>query len=130
AGLVHGTSAFGAEIDDGTLRYILAKPVARWRLIIAKFAAAFAAAVVSTLPGVVAAGLVITGTGGLALIAGFTVAVLIASALYGALFLLLSLATRRALIIGLLYVIVWEGALSHVFAGTRVLSVREYALAA
>lgn len=128
SGLVHGTSAFGAELDDGTLRYIMAKPVARWRLVVAKFAAAFAASVASCLPGVIAAGLILLTPDGASLITGFGVAVLIASALYAAVFLLLSLATRRALILGLLYVIVWEGALSRVFVGTRVLSVREYAM--
>lgn len=129
SGLIHGTSAFGTELDDGTLRYILAKPVARWRIVLAKLVTAVAATLVSILPGVIISGLVVFGTVN-RLLLGFSVAVLLASLLYAALFMLLSLATRRALIIGLLYVIVWEGALSRLFAGTRLLSIREYSMAA
>jgi ABC-2 type transport system permease protein len=39
-----------------------------------------------------------------------------------------SLLTRRALIYGLFYVLIWEGLLAGLFAGTRVLSVKQYAL--
>jgi ABC-2 type transport system permease protein len=48
---------------------------------------------------------------------------------YTALFLALSLATSRALIVGLAYVIVWEGVVAALFAGTRIFSVRQHALA-
>lgn len=130
SGLINGTSALGTELDDGTLRYVLAKPVPRWRIIIAKLATAAAATIVSCLPGVLIGGTIVLGTVNHVLLRGFSVAVIVASVLYAGLFMLLSLATRRALIIGLLYVIVWEGALSRLFAGTRVLSIREYSMAA
>jgi ABC-2 type transport system permease protein len=129
AGLVHGTAAFGTELDDGTLRYILAKPVARWRLVAVKLVTAAAATVVSVLPGVVVAAIIVFGTPDHWLLRGFAAAVLVASVLYTAIFLVLSLLTRRALLLGLLYVIAWEGALSRIFSGTRSLSVREYAMA-
>ncbi|MEX2611565.1 MAG: ABC transporter permease subunit [Gemmatimonadota bacterium] len=129
AGLVHGTAAFGTELDDGTLRYILAKPVARWRLVAAKLATAALATVVTVLPGVVVAAVIIFGTPDNWLLRGFAAAVLVGSVLYAAIFLVLSLLTRRALLIGLLYVIAWEGALSRAFSGMRSLSVREYAMA-
>lgn len=127
AGLVYGTTAFGQEIEDGTLGYLLAKPTARWRLIVAKLVAAAAATAVSVLPGVLGAAWLVLGTPFHALAGGFTVGILVASLLYPALFMALSLVTRRALLIGLVYVIGWEGALSRVFAGTRALSVREFA---
>ena len=37
--------------------------------------------------------------------------------------------TSRALVIGLAYVVVWEGVVAGLFAGTRVLSIRQHALA-
>jgi ABC-2 type transport system permease protein len=37
--------------------------------------------------------------------------------------------TSRALIIGLAYVVVWEGVIAGLFAGTRVFSIRQHALA-
>ena len=40
--VLFGTGAFGAEIDDGTILYLLAKPVSRWIVVSAK---AFAAAI-------------------------------------------------------------------------------------
>ena len=48
---------------------------------------------------------------------------------YTAVFLALSLVTSRALIIGLAYVVVWEGVVAGLFAGTRILSIRQHALA-
>jgi ABC-2 type transport system permease protein len=41
----------------------------------------------------------------------------------------LSVVTSRALIAGLLYVFIWEGLLAGLFAGTALLSVRQYVLA-
>ena len=127
ASLVFGTTAFGQEVEDGTLGYLLAKPTARWRIVVTKVAVAAAASVVAILPGVVLTGWVVLGSPVHPLIRGFAVGIPVASLLYAGIFLALSLYTRRALILGLLYVIGWEGALSRVFIGTRALSVREYA---
>ena len=44
-------------------------------------------------------------------------------------FFALSLVTGRALAIGLIYVLVWEGILAGLLEGTRVLSIRQYTLA-
>ena len=50
------------------------------------------------------------------------------SACYVSLFLALSLFTRRALVIGIGYMLVWEGALSVMLPGIANLSIRQYAL--
>ncbi len=129
-GLVHGTAAFGLEIDDGTLRYVLAKPLGRWRIVLVKWAVATAVTVVSVLPGVVIAGWILLGDPTHVLVRGLSAAVLVGGAVYGALFLAFGLLTRRALLLGLLYVLAWEGALASLFLGVRAFSVREYATAA
>lgn len=129
ASLVFGTTAFGQEIEDGTLGYLLAKPTARWRIVVTKLLVAAGASVVAVLPGVWATVWILTGDPTHPLIRGFAVGIAVAAVLYAGVFLALSLYTRRALILGLLYVIGWEGALSRVFIGTRALSVREYATA-
>ena len=54
----------------------------------------------------------------------------VGSLCYVALFLALSLFTRRALVIGIGYSLVWEGALSSLLPGIANLSVRQYALGA
>ncbi|HEY4768716.1 MAG TPA: ABC transporter permease, partial [Candidatus Limnocylindria bacterium] len=51
------------------------------------------------------------------------------SVVYVAVFLALSLITSRALVFGLAYVLIWEGLLAGLFAGTRTLSVRQITLA-
>lgn len=129
ASLVFGTTAFGQEIEDGTLGYLLAKPTPRWRIVLTKLVVAAAASVVAVLPGVWATVWIILGDPAHPLIRGFAVGIAMAALLYAGVFLALSLYTRRALILGLLYVIGWEGALSRVFIGTRALSIREYATA-
>ena len=47
---------------------------------------------------------------------------------YNALFLLLSVLTTRAIAVGLLYLLVWEGLLGTLVPGVRLLSAGQYAL--
>lgn len=48
---------------------------------------------------------------------------------YSALFVALSLVSRRPVLIGLLYVLIWEGLLANLLPGAGVLSVQHYVLA-
>ena len=121
-----GASGIG-EIEDGTLAYSLAKPTARWRLVVTKVFVAVGATLVTILPGIWLAGWIVLDHPPHPIVRGFSVGVTVAALLYCTEFLARSLFTRRALILGLLYVIGWEGSLSRLFAGTRTLSVREYA---
>jgi ABC-2 type transport system permease protein len=125
--LVFGTAAIGAELEDGTAIHLLTKPVARSRIVAAKGLAA--APVTAALLGAttVVTGLLIgAGRGGEALTLAYLVGVVVGSALYVLVFLALSVLTTRALIIGLAYIAIWEGALAGLFEGTRVLSIRQY----
>ncbi|GHJ44021.1 hypothetical protein Cs7R123_13630 [Catellatospora sp. TT07R-123] len=124
--LIVGTGVLGSEIDDGTVVHILTKPIPRSRIILAKLAVAVTvSAVVSAVPMFVAA-VITDGTElGLALAAACAIGALA----YSALFLALSVVTRRPVLLGLLYVVVWEGLLSNVVAGTRSASVQHYVIA-
>ena len=127
--LVVGSGVFGSEIDDGTIAYVLGKPVPRWRIVLTRIVVAAIATAALLVPATVLTGL--AGIGGFdtgRVVFGFTVAVAVGGLLYCALFVALSLTTRRALIVGLIYVVVWEGSLSRLFAGTRALSIREYTM--
>jgi ABC-2 type transport system permease protein len=127
--LVFGTSAIGAELEDGTAIHLLTKPVARWQIVAAKLLAAFPVTAVLVAGSTLATGLLIGGERGTAPITvAFAVASVIGSLLYVAVFLALSIVTSRALIIGLIYVVLWEGLLAGLFEGTRVLSIREYTM--
>jgi ABC-2 type transport system permease protein len=125
--VIVGTSALGSELDDGTIVYLLAKPVARWRIVIVKLLVAWLVTVLLVAPAMTIAAII--GTGDASLAGGFVVATLVGALEYTAVFVALSLITSRALVIGLAYVIVWEGIVAGLFAGTRAVSVRQHAMA-
>lgn len=127
--LVFGTMAIGAELEDGTAIHLLTKPVARWRIVAGKLLAAAPTVIVLMAASTLVTGLVIGGEQGTASVTfALTVAVAVGALLYVTLFLALSILTSRALIVGLVYVVIWEGVLSGLFAGTQVFSIREYVM--
>jgi ABC-2 type transport system permease protein len=125
--LVFGGAALGNEAEDGTLSYLLMKPSPRWAIVAAKLIASLVIVASLTVLSVLLATVVAGRDGvtlrlGLAFAAGAT-----AGALgYTAAFLFLGLITSRTLIVGLLYVFLWEGALTALFPGLRALSIRQY----
>ena len=58
----------------------------------------------------------------------FAIACLAGGGAYAAVFVALSTMTGRALVIGLVYVLIWEGALGELLEGTRFLSIRQATL--
>ena len=127
--LILGTSAIGSEIEEGTAVFILSKPVPRRDIIGAKFAASALVAAAFILPATAVSGLIaLRGAPENGLITGFTIAALLGILAYTAIFILLSVATSRALLFGLVYVFIWEGLITELFSGTRYLSVRQYCL--
>jgi ABC-2 type transport system permease protein len=126
--LIIGTGAFGAEVDDGTIVHLLAKPVPRWQIVLTKaIVAAVLTGLLTAIP-IAAAALMAGGERGGSLAVAFVVGDLLGSLVYTALFLAAGLVTSRAFIVGLIYVLVWEGFLAALFAGTKTFSVRQQAL--
>ncbi|GIF53406.1 ABC-2 type transport system permease protein [Asanoa ferruginea] len=123
--LIVGTGVLGAEIDDGTITHILSKPIARWRIVLPKLLVSIAVTgATAAVPFYIVGALADGPRLGLGLVVGaFAGAVL-----YSAIFVALSLISRRPVLLGLVYVIVWEGLLSNLVSGTRVLSVQQYVL--
>jgi ABC-2 type transport system permease protein len=147
--LIIGTSVLGAEIDDGSIVHLLATPVRRSSVIVTKFVIATGLTVVfAAIPELIAAliagggsapapvgtgsagpgfvGLVSISSGKLAL--GLFVGALACSVIYNAIFVMVSVATTRAIAVGLLYVLVWETLLSNFVSGVKLLSVSHYGL--
>ena len=58
---------------------------------------------------------------------GLGLSTLVAAVLYCAVFVALSAFTNRAIIVGLLYVFIWEAFATRFFSALRWLSIREYA---
>lgn len=130
AALVFGTTAFGGEIDDGTLVYLLVKPLARWRVVLTKYIVATACTLAVMVPAIVLPWLVVKNNDlpwqfALGFLAGATVGAIV----YSGIFVALGLTTRRALVIGLIYVIGLEVVWSRLINGIKSLSVREFAVA-
>jgi ABC-2 type transport system permease protein len=130
--LVLGVAAFRGELEEDTLVYPLGRTVPRPALAVGKYLGFVGAAVAVLLPSsiigtAVAAGL---GHGPTTSSAGLGQAVLVLPVLgvvaYGAIFLLLGLVTRQALVIGLLYGFLWETFLSLIAGPIRELTVIYY----
>ena len=123
--LIIGTAVLGAEIEDGTIVHILAKPLHRSEIILAKLAVSVGIiGTFSAVPMFVAGTVTDSVRFGLAL----AVASFVAALGYAAVFLVMSLLTRRPVLIGLAYVLLWEGLLGNLLDSTRQLSIHQYAL--
>lgn len=126
--VIVGTAAIGSELDDGTIIYLLAKPIPRGLVAVVKFVVAWVITVLLVSPAILVAGIVARG-GDADLGIAYAVAAGFGALEYTAVFLALSLFTSRALVVGLAYVVIWEGAVAGLFEGTRIMSVRQHALA-
>lgn len=126
--LIAGTGVLGPEIDDGSIVYLLSKPISRPTIVASKLLVAMLTVTAFGALPVLVAGLVMSGTSG-NIAVGFAVGVLIASFTYCALFLLLAVLTRNAVIVGLLYALIWETVVGQFVPGAQVLSIQQWALA-
>jgi len=113
------------EIDDGSISYLLAKPISRYSIVASKLVVAFACVVVFGAIPMLAAGLVLLPSSP-AFAVGFGVGSLVAGAAYCAIFAMLSVMTRHAVVIGLIYLLIWEGLLGGLLDGVRWLSVTRW----
>ncbi len=121
------TAAFGNELDDRTLSYLVLKPIARSKIVVPKLLASIivggpllvASGVVATLLGFEGDIQAATATGA---------ALLTGVAAYAAIFTWAGLVSTRALSFALVYVFLWEGLISSFLEGVRYMSVRGYTI--
>jgi ABC-2 type transport system permease protein len=125
--LIIGTTVLGAEIDEGSIVHLLATPVRRSAVIFSKFVVATLLTMVfAAVPEFLAALIAHGGMGKLPV--GLGVGALCGSAIYSAIFVMLSVVTTRAIIAGLAYVLIWEALLGAYAGGTHLLSAAQYSL--
>ncbi len=126
--LIFATSALGGEVEDRTLLYLTLKPVSRLTVIAAKLLAA--ALITTVLVEVALAATYLIGAQGTfntTNLGAILLAGLVGSLAYSSLFLLVGLwLPRRGLLVGFIYVLVWEGVLSQLSTGLATFSVRRY----
>ncbi|MFR9725699.1 ABC transporter permease [Streptomyces sp. MS19] len=126
-GVIAGTGAIAPEIDDGSIVYLLAKPLPRRTVILTKLWVAISVTVVFTTIPVLVAGMIMNGNS--QQIAGaYTLAAAVASVAYSAVFLLLGTVSRNAVVFGLIYSLVWETLFGSIVPGARTLSIQQWSL--
>jgi len=127
--LIVGTAAIGSEIEDGTAVYLMIKPIARWRIALAKALVAAGLTALLVVPAIVLTAVILgSRTDTTATVVGFSVACLVGGSAYAVAFMALSVFTSRALLLGLAYTLIWEGVLSGLLEGTKFLSIRQATL--
>jgi ABC-2 type transport system permease protein len=126
--LIAGTGSIGPEIDEGSIVYLLAKPLNRYSIVVTKLLVAIGVAIAFGVVPIAVAGVVLTGQFGRVTI-GYTVGALAAAVAYSAVFLLLAVVTRNAVVIGLIYALIWEGLVGGLVPGAQTLSVQQWSLA-
>jgi ABC-2 type transport system permease protein len=127
-GLIAGTGSIGPEIDDGSIVYLLAKPINRHSIVISKLVVAIGVVSVFGAVPVFVSGLVLSG-GDDRLWLAYGLGSLVAGVAYSALFLLLAVITRNAVVIGLIYALVWESVVGSFVPGAQALSIQQWSLA-
>jgi ABC-2 type transport system permease protein len=126
--LIAGTGAIAPEIDDGSIVYLLSKPLNRFTIVLSKYVVAVGIVLTFAAAPTLAAGLILTGTRGRLAVA-YAAAAAVATLAYCALFLLLGVVSRNAVVIGLLYALIWESLVGGLVPGARALSVQQWATA-
>ncbi len=127
--LLIGVGVVGTEIDDGSIVYLLAKPMARRTILLSKLAVAWGAALVFAVVPLVLACLITAGDPG-EITSAVAVTATLSALAYTTVFVALAVASRNAVITGLLYALVWETILGGYVPGVKNASIRQWALAA
>lgn len=126
-GLIVGTGAIGPDIDDGSIVYLLSKPVPRATIVRSKLAVGVGAMLLFAVVPTAVAALIMAGVSS-GITAAFGLGALVAGAVYCVLFLLLAVLTRHAVVVGLVYALAWESLVGSFVPGARNLSVQQWAL--
>lgn len=126
-GVIVGTGAIGPEIDEGSIVYLLSKPLSRFSIATTKIVVAVVVVASFAALPTLAAGLILSGTTDRLAVA-YGVGALVAGTAYGALFVLLAVITRHAVVVGLLYALIWESLIGSYVPGAQALSVQQWAL--
>ncbi|MGC4943438.1 ABC transporter permease [Kribbella sp. DT2] len=126
--LVAGTGAIASEIDDGSIVYLLSKPIKRSTIILTKAAVAVGVVLVLGALPILLAGIVLD-PGDITTAVAFGTGSLVAGIAYVAIFIALSVISGNAVTIGLIYSLLWESVMGQYVDGAKMLSVQQWSLA-
>ena len=123
--LLAASGLLAPEIDDGSISYLLAKPISRYTIVGSKLVVAVTCVLVFGAVPMLLAGLILR-TDAPSIGVGFAVGSLVGGAAYCSVFALLSVMNRHAVVIGLIYLLIWEGLLGGLLDGVRWLSITRW----
>lgn len=122
--LVFAAASLGDTREDGTLVYLWLRPMDRWPVVVGAWLAAVTVSVpLTVVPLGVAAML---AGGGADLLGATALAAVVGVVAYSALFVLLGLVVKNAIVWGLAYVLVWEGIVAAFGSFAAKLAIRGY----
>jgi ABC-2 type transport system permease protein len=126
--LIAATGALSSEIDDGSIVYLLSKPIKRSTIILTKALVAIAVILVLGALPMFLAGLVLDIHDPRTAVA-FGIGSLVAGIAYTGIFIALSVMSGNAVTIGLIYALLWEGVMGQYVDGAKTLSIQQWSLA-
>ena len=121
--LLLASPMLGNLVEDRLLVYLWLKPVARWHVAVAAFAAVVTVLVAVTVPPLVI-GSLLAGQAGLAW--PLALAALLGSLAYGAAYLFVGVRFSFGLWLGLAYLALWENTFARLGNGPARVSIRSY----
>lgn len=122
--LVFAAASLGDMRDDGTLVYLWLRPMDRWPVAVGAWLASITVSLPLTIVPLGLASVLVDG--GNQLVTATVVACVVGVVAYAALFVLLGLLVRNAIVWGLGYVLVWEGIVAGYGNIPARMSVRGY----
>lgn len=125
--LVVGVSAIGDEREDGTILYLAATPLRRLDIVISKIAAAWTVCLMVLAPSLLLSGVLALGRDAPVGLLGWPLAgVALAALAYCAAAAWLSVRVRRPIVVGVVYIMLWEGSIATFAASADRLSIAAY----
>lgn len=122
--LVFASASLGDAREDGTLVYLWLRPIDRWPVVIGAWLAALTAAVPVTLVPLSAGAALSRGGGDL--VTATVIAAVVGIVAYTALFVLLGLMVKNAIVWGLGFVLIWELVIATFATSAANLTVAAY----
>lgn len=125
--IVIAAGAIGDEREDGTILYLASTPLSRRGLIATKILAAWTASMILLAPSVLVSGVVSLGERvSLEMLVWPLAGVALAALGYCAAAVLLAMVSRRPVVLGVLYILLWEGSIATFAASADRLSIAAY----
>ncbi len=122
--LVFASAALGDMREDSTLVYLWLRPMDRWPIVVGAWLAAVTVSLPITLVPLIASSIAVDG--GSDLVGATALAGTVGVLAYSALFVLIGLLLKNAIVWGLGYVLIWEGIVAAFGSFAARLAIRGY----